>query len=259
MADRAAEHRTAPSARPDDARNLPGVASSLEARFWHVSPDTIDIYPREKGLQSSLAALIDTRDNSRVAYLRVTFASADLVPGLWGPNGLVYANRYCGVQVGDAGERALVRGQSEQVVRATWTKLSGGWNPSATDAPLSEVRAAVRRVEKRYRKEASATFEYHRVPYVAYAHVDEGYRRRGLGTALYGYAAQQLATKGMVLRASTLQSDSAASLWEHLALAVTYPEQVSSVTLPDGVVVPALDFTTTVPRADAVHAGATER
>lgn len=50
-------------------------------------------------------------------------------------------------------------------------------------------------------------------PYVDYSEVHPEYRRQGLATRLYKYAAQYYAQKSMLLRASDIQSEEAQSLW----------------------------------------------
>jgi hypothetical protein len=53
-------------------------------------------------------------------------------------------------------------------------------------------------------------------PYVDYARtIREEDFRKGLATQLYRYAAKHYQERGMMLRASTLQSDEAEQLWKH--------------------------------------------
>lgn len=228
MPNRADEHSKVPAVPADDTRSLPGVPAHLTAHFWHVSPDSIDVHPREDEFQSSLAILADENGN-RVAYVRITFMCPDLSKDILA-NGLAYANRHGGKCIGAAGEQALAKGADEQLLRSVLQRLAGGWYPAAMTMPLADARKQLRKYERAERKRAQERFAYHRVPYIAYASVAEDLRGNGIGTALYRYAAELLGQRGMMLRASTCQTEYAERLWDRIA--ATMPQLVEMVTVP---------------------------
>lgn len=73
----------------------------------------------------------------------------------------------------------------------------------------------VKTLEERYGKEFEAFRDFHvDKPIVDYVRVMDGYRRRGIATALYLEMAHYLAEQGLVLRASGLQAKEAAAWWD---------------------------------------------
>lgn len=184
-------------------------AADLTFRFHPVSPDRQDAAPRDSGIETSLATL-ENADGERVAYLRVSFTT-EQIQQRW-PTALHWkatvANWWWKDDAPTDSELWETAARHKAIER-----LPPAWKhtPTVPDADTVAVDLAA----------AAATFEAERrmwvdcflVPFVAYAHVDDGYRRRGLGTRLYLETARELAATGRILRASGIQTGDAKALW----------------------------------------------
>lgn len=94
------------------------------------------------------------------------------------------------------------------------------------------VRKDLRRYEKIITKSIQQDRAYFdpKTPYIDLSVVDYELQGKGLGTALYLYAAKKLGTEDSVLRGSGIQSGQAKELWDRMISKM--PENVTTVKLP---------------------------
>ena len=86
-----------------------------------------------------------------------------------------------------------------------------------TDAKLRDMVAAYEQklLAGKEGREFREFFSFHvDKPFVAYIEVNEEFRGRGIGTALYFEGARWMREKGMVFRSSRMQSDEAKIVWD---------------------------------------------
>lgn len=121
-----------------------------------------------------------------------------------------------------------VRGWSSDLIHAAesgdldalWLNAHSyvAWRSNPNAVPHEEREADLKQFEAKYTPDFKEFKQYHvNRPLVDFIHVDEAFRRQGVGTALYSYGAQWLAkTKGLPLYASDLQSNEALATWRSM-------------------------------------------
>lgn len=91
------------------------------------------------------------------------------------------------------------------------------WDTSASDAPSGEaLDEDLRDFQSTCDKSLNWFTKGREDPFIDYSKIEREYRGKGLGGALYIYAARMLGENNQILRASGLQSDDAERLWEKL-------------------------------------------
>lgn len=96
-----------------------------------------------------------------------------------------------------------------------WEHIPNGSNPKTRKEAQENIRA----FEDAYMKSPyMRDFRRYNVdkPEVDNIRVDEAYQRQGIGHALYQYGARKMAERGLVLHASSIQSDDAKASWRAL-------------------------------------------
>lgn len=93
------------------------------------------------------------------------------------------------------------------------------YNISDSDAPTDEKQLDkdLKKITRRTDKKVVEFKETHGNPYIDYSSVENELKGTGIGSALYVYSARMHAKKDRSIRGSTLQSDSAQSVWNRFA------------------------------------------
>jgi GNAT superfamily N-acetyltransferase len=100
---------------------------------------------------------------------------------------------------------------------------SQGWTPTEPEGTHEQLlQMAKQREQDLLNGRVGKLFEEFRAfhvdkPLVDYIHVEPGFRRQGIGTALYLEGARWMADQGMKLYRSGVQMDEATAAWEKLA------------------------------------------
>lgn len=93
------------------------------------------------------------------------------------------------------------------------------YNISDSDAPSDEKQLDkdLKKILRSTNKKLAEFKETHGDPYIDYSSVENGLKGTGIGSALYVYSARMHAKKNRSIRGSTLQSDSAQTVWTRFA------------------------------------------
>jgi hypothetical protein len=215
------------------------LADRVDLVFHPVSPDRADVFPRLSAVETCLLEAFD--GDTRVGYVKASFTTPELVADRL-PSPLHYMSElrgWCGVgaalKLGDVPRLWLETHRHARVSPASLQAGKPAWSLSRGDVPdeptaLADIEAVSRSCQARFDR----WVEFFSVPFVAFSKVEEPFRRSGVATALYVGLARQLAGRGQVLRASGLQSDEAAALWEALARDASVPTREVRVVSESG-------------------------
>lgn len=215
--------------------------------IWHPqSPRSNDAGPRDQAIDTALVeAFNDAGD--LLGYVKASFTTPELIAARV-PTPLDYqfnCRGWCRSDDSTLAETWYHAHWYAQVTPPSYTGRLGAL--SVSDAPDDETaQAELDAIGERFREERELWIGYFSVPFIAYSHVEEPYRRTGLGTAMYLEMAGRFAELGLPLRASGLQSDSAEALWASFVNSDTIP--TGSITLTsygnrEVVTYPTLDLT----------------
>lgn len=175
----------------------------------------VDDAPYEKAVAT--CRLVAHVDGQAVGYVKASYMTDELtdrlLPTIWHFMG---AHRGWCIDPDDPAD--LWRGAHRYARRSPASRpdlrpsaLTVGNTPNRDTIDADLAVLAQRVVGERDR-----TVDALRIPFVAYASVDRGWRRQGLATAMYMQLARHLADDGKVLRASNLRSPEAQALWSNL-------------------------------------------
>lgn len=89
------------------------------------------------------------------------------------------------------------------------------WENESEDVLKDYFEKVKSRIDREYKQDFEQTKNRANKPIVDYIHVDEDFRRQGIGTALYKAMAVHLGKLGMMLFASGCQTEKAEMAWEN--------------------------------------------
>lgn len=221
---------------------------------WHdLSPRPQDFNSLERGYLVSRLAVTHASGHE-VGHLNVTSTTRDLLaavfatPFHWADENTSasFGFRWA-AEDGKEVSRAKIWATAVNHLRLVPTEVATRrWTYGPADAPAdpADLDADLAVAEKAYARQMRGFARFLSTPFVDYAHVDDAYdaaragtghpgslRGTGVGRAMYLVAARHLAaTRGMVLRASGLQSEQAPGLWARLVADPAVPTRRTRVT-----------------------------
>lgn len=222
------------------------AAQRLELSWWDQSPERGDQGPLDSAIGTHLLTAEDPMTGERAGYLKISHTNDALCAAAY-PTLLHFVARNSGWYIDTTNPGRAWKQAHHYAQRCPASITAAGRHVRAgalTDTDIPDPATIAADLDILIADRADQYREWREcfaVPYVAYSEVAcargtrPGFgRRQGIGMSLYLAAAKHLGTQGRVLRASGIQSDAAAHLWEHLrrvagdhmtAVTVTYHGQ----------------------------------
>ncbi len=221
-----------PAAPAADHPVLDTADGPVRLLWLEESPHPSDVYSIARGWSVHMVQAL--HDECQIGHLRVAYVTDEDCRRV-APTGLHFMAQFRGWCLNfddpvDLWIAAHLHASRTPISLRGSAALSPSWGLTRALAPapplLEQDLAALAAA---YEPERESWLAHVTTPDVAFAYVDDGertgsdWRRRGVAREMYRLAARVLGERGLVLRASTLQSDAAQAMWASFEADPTMP------------------------------------